>query len=76
MDITQQQLEKLRDKLPSGAQRQISVSTQFSATYVNLVLGGKVDITDKNKGIITAAIEIVNKNKAENDKIIADIKNL
>ena len=76
MEISKEQLSKLRDKLPNGAQSKIAETEDFSLNYVNMVLNGKVDITDSNKRVITAALKIVNENKIENQLISEQLKNL
>lgn len=76
MEITNEQLEKLRSKLPNGSQAKIADKTGFSQTYVNLVLNGKQPVSDSNKTVITESLRIINANKIENQLISEQLKNL
>lgn len=76
MELTKEDLDKIREALPQGAQAEIAEEASYSPDYISQVLTGNKPITDKNKSIISIAMRKIREKNEEEEKIMAEVKNL
>ena len=72
INMTQEKLFILRDKLPWGAQKRIAENLNVTVALVNAVLNGRL-LNDK---VIAAAIELAEETEANRKALIKKINQL
>ena len=72
INMTQEKLFILRDKLPWGAQKRIAENLNVTVALVNAVLNGRL-LNDK---VIAAAIELAEETEANRKALIEKINQL